>query len=157
MLNDNITKEDLQYAPPTEKQTIRTQVQQAEEGSVEIQYDFAAWYDQFPLGKTSCFFRVRVGKKLYELTNLPMGAKFSCSIAQIVTWALLAFDRDAAVKIATCIDNVRFVGPRDVCLTAAQEFERRCDFVGAQLNEQEKSAADRVRTTGTFAARNMTS
>lgn len=151
LLNDNIEADDLQYAPPTEKRTIRRQVAEAADGAVQIQYDFQSYYDQFPLGAAGRFFCVPTRSHgMCELVNLPMGAKFSCCVAQVVTWALLSFTRPADVQVATCIDNVRFCGSRENVLAAAREFEARCAFVGAQFNDAHLSTEDRVTTSGVF-------
>ena len=56
-------------------------------------------------------------------------------VAVEATRRLLSFPLPAGVQVDDCIDNVRFCGPKDGVLAAAEIFVRRCREVGATLNE----------------------
>ena len=103
--------------------------------TVFVQFDFAAFYDQFPLSPQVASYFCFEGRhgETFALTRLPMGFTLACAIAQATTWQLLNFQRRSAVF--TCIDNVAFAGPlpdvhHDVCL-----FMRRCHEASVTLND----------------------
>ena len=104
-------------------------------GTIFVQFDFKAFYDQFPLSKGVqgyfCF-RGR-NDRTYALTRLPMGFNLACAIAQSTTWQLLNFQKRSSVF--TCIDNVAFAGTVDDVVHDVRNFLARCDLVGATLNE----------------------
>ena len=128
IINDKITKDDLQYCAASTKDEIRAQV---EKMSYQVQYDFQSWYDQFCLDKVAKYFGVRTRLGIFLLKNLPMGARFSCEVGQGATWKLVAFDMPETVTVATIIDNVRFSATNlEDLLVACTTFEERCAAVG---------------------------
>lgn len=149
ILNDVITKDDLQYTRAATKATIRKQVGAAR---WSCQFDFKSWYDQIPLSpEIRKFFGVVLRGKTYRLKSLPMGGRQSCEVAQAVTWYLLSFDRPTSVQVATCIDNVRFTSDdREALQAAAQTFLERCNRVGAQINDPEVGVPERIKARDEF-------
>ena len=117
-------------------------------------FDFAAWYDQIPLGSglEDCFvIRVRdppvidgQSVPFFALTREPMGAAHSAHVAQTITWALLdPVIRNANVYVATMIDNVAIAADDPLQFAAAVKcFVRRCDEFNATLNDRESIPAD---------------
>ena len=101
-----------------------------------VQLDMRSYYDQFTLAdEVARAFVFRHGKELYCLRTLAMGQRQACEVAQGTTWVLVDFARPPTVRVTTCIDNIRFVGPRDDVIAAVKTFLTRCRRVGAQLNE----------------------
>ena len=102
-----------------------------------IQFDMESYYDQFalsePVKRKMCF--LGPDGLVYALERLPMGLRPACEVAQATTWFLLDFEMHETVKITTCIDNVRFVGPKEHVVPAVREFLSRCRKVGAQLDK----------------------
>ena len=112
------------------------QSSQATKGKWSFQCDFAAYFDQFELAveirPLMCF--VSNGEA-YALTRMPMGQRHSVGIAQGATNILLSFLLPRGVTAQSCIDNVRFVGPRAGVIRAASELIRRCRIVGVSIND----------------------
>jgi hypothetical protein len=71
-----------------------------------------------------------------------MGQRHAVAVAQCTTNVLLAFELPPGVSHQSCIDNVRFVGPREGVLQAAKVFVKRCRLVGATINELPTEADD---------------
>jgi len=106
-------------------------------GTILVQFDMKAYYDQFGLqgDVPSAFcFRGRNGAT-FALTRLPMGFNLACAIAQGTTWQLLNFDRKS--EVFTCIDNIAFAGRPEDVLHDVTQFFTRISAVGATLNELE--------------------
>ena len=104
-------------------------------GTIFIQFDFKAYYDQFPLSKCVQGYFCFRGRddRTYALTRLPMGFNLACAIAQSTTWQLLNFEKKSSVF--TCIDNVAFAGTVEDVVHDVRQFLARVDKVGATLNE----------------------
>jgi hypothetical protein len=111
-------------------------------------FDFAAWFDQLGLSSavTGCHcIRVReqvewngIRTNIFKLTKAPMGAAYSCHIANTVTWALLGpVLKMHGVFTATMVDNV-FIAADDEkqFVEAVKIFVERCDLYGATLNDR---------------------
>ena len=105
-------------------------------GQICIQFDFAAWYDQLPLGNEvrRLFAFFSNDGELLALNAPPMGLRQACEAAQGLTWLLLDFPH-GDVAVSSCIDNVRFVGGLADVHRAARTFLKRCQLIDAQLNE----------------------
>jgi hypothetical protein len=107
----------------------------------QAEFDFAAYYDQLALPETlgSCYvIRTKSADgrdELWQLTRLPMGVRFAVAVAQYVTWTVT---EPIAEFCSTCIDNVRITArtPEDF-IKAVRTFLKRCDAVGATLNERD--------------------
>ena len=108
--------------------------------TVFVQFDFAAYYDQFPLTpevSASFCFKGRNGET-FALSRLPMGFTLACAIAQATTWQLLNFDRKSTVF--TCIDNVAFAGNIHDVAHDVRLFLDRCHTAEATLNDHTTDA-----------------
>jgi hypothetical protein len=122
--------------------TRAEQSKQAATGKFAISLDFAAWFDQFELApavsRRMCF---RSSGKAWALTRMPMGQRHAVAIAQGATNILLSFAYPPSVSSQSCIDNVRFVGPKAGVISAATTFVRRCRQVGVTINELPREAS----------------
>jgi hypothetical protein len=109
-------------------------------GTIFIQFDFAAYYDQFGIARAISEFFCFLGRnnETFSLTRLPMGFTLACAIAQATTWQLLNFDKRST--LFTCIDNVAFAGSVDDVLHDVVEFLSRVHSVNATLNELDNDA-----------------
>lgn len=129
------TKDKLQRMRMSLKNEIRDNG--SDNPEFVIQFDMESYYDQFelaaPIKRKMCL--CGDDGVIYALERLPMGLRPACEVAQSVTWFLLDFEMDARVKVNTCIDNVRFVGPKNVTMEAVRTFLKRCSIVGAQLDK----------------------
>jgi hypothetical protein len=73
-----------------------------------VEIDFAAFFDQFELSpEVRPHFCFRAAGQFWQLTRLPMGARFGPGVAQYVTWLLVFGIADERVQVCTCIDNIR--------------------------------------------------
>ncbi len=112
------------------------QSSQAASGKFAICLDFAAYFDAFPMHeevqRRMCF---TADGKTYKLTRMPMGQRHSVAIAQGATDVLLSFEYAQGVTSQSCIDNVRFVGPKAGVIETARRFVERCRQAGCTLNE----------------------
>ena len=74
---------------------------------------------------------------MFRLTRLPMGAKFSPSIAQLTTWIICEpLLEIQGVKVSTMIDNVRILADnRERFVKAVRLFMRRAAEASMPLNE----------------------
>ena len=113
------------------------------DGSCFIALDFAAYYDQFPLGEAvstrMCF---RQDKDFYRLRTLAMGQRQAVEVANAATALLLDFPRRSASTLSI-IDNVKFTGSKDAVVHDAWIFIQRCKTVNATLNEIDVTTATR--------------
>ena len=119
------------------------------------QFDFAAYFDQFPLGmEARSFFILRTripidGCSTFALTRLPMGACFAPFVAQAVTdvlvYTVLKKHGTTGVSASSMIDNVRFTSASTASLRGATEYfeqlVRRCTLT---LNECEGQTTDYI-------------
>jgi hypothetical protein len=71
-----------------------------------------------------------------------MGQRHAVAVAQGATNVLLSFPLPNGVSTQSCIDNVRFVGPKDGVVQAAAIFVRRCRSVGVTINELPNASED---------------
>ncbi len=102
------------------------------------EFDFAAYFDQFELEKRVRQFYVgRAGKRLMQLTRLPMGGKYSAAIAQYTTWVLVyPLTRINGVEVTTMIDNVRIAADSEKHFEeAVGVFLKRVKKAGITMNE----------------------
>jgi hypothetical protein len=140
VINDRFDKATL---VPALLPTRAAQSQQAASGNYAITLDFAAWFDQFelaqPIQTRMCF---RSGGKSWALTRMPMGQRHAVAVAQNATNVLLSFPLPDGVSTQSCIDNVRFVGPKEGVVKAADIFVQRCRLVGVTINELPDGADD---------------
>lgn len=111
------------------------QIASSGEGTIFVQFDFMAYYDQFALDPEVAAFFCFIGHDnlTYALSRMPMGFTLACAIAQGATWQLLNFERRSTV--VTCIDNVAFAGKPEDVLHDVRSFLQRCHSVCATLNE----------------------
>jgi hypothetical protein len=104
---------DLEHMHQSSAARLRSQ---AAKWSYAVLFDFAAWYDQILLSPgVRKFFGVRLPDgRSGTLRATPMGFRPSCAVAQSITWMLVDFVKTGKyavrIEVATCIDNVRFVG-----------------------------------------------
>ncbi len=135
--NDALDRSTLQRLQHRTRNDIRRDVHA---GEYCVQLDMASYYDQFVLGDSiKPYFVFTHNKKNFSLRTLAMGQRQACEVAQATTWVLVDFPRPHTVKCTTCIDSVRFVGPRSDVIRAVRDFLLRCRMTGAQLNELPKS------------------
>ena len=140
-LNDWCGKDTLQCLRMPAKAEIR---QQCLDGTKAYLFDFASYYDQFRMrGAIPKYFGMRAKDgRFFCLQNLAMGQRQAVEAAQATTWRLLDFPMGVNVRVATCIDNVRFVGPAEETEAAVRTFLARCKAVGATLNELDLRSFD---------------
>ena len=109
-------------------------------------FDFSAWFDQFVIPEPlQNRFVIKVKAedgsfKFFCLTRLPMGARWSPSIAQHITWLitreLLA---DTEVTVTTIIDDIRIAtSSPQAFIKAVKTFLQRCERLHATLNDPEE-------------------
>lgn len=109
-------------------------------------FDFAAQFDAIPLGDAvKRFFVVRTdpfnGHTLWTLNALPMGARFSPLIAQIVTWSLCRVIRAECPEVTTTtmVDNIRLSSSNEKQFVAAiRLLHRLVEHVNLTLNDPEE-------------------
>ena len=139
---DAATREMLQEMKMPTKGEIRDQG--ADKPELVVQFDMESYYDQFACSESVkrklCF--LGPDGKVYALERLPMGLRPACEVAQATTWFLLDFEMGKSVKLATCIDNIRFMGKRTEVVVAIRTFLERCRLVGAQLDKWPASDSD---------------
>lgn len=124
---------DRHSVPPTRASARKSWAKRRQEDWTTVQFDLAAWFDQFGLGdELRPYFCFLVAGKEVALHRLPMGLRHAVFVAQSALWQLLNFPRSAAVD--TTIDNVRFTGTKSAVMKDAVAFLRRCAVVGATLN-----------------------
>jgi len=116
--------------------TRRELMQSVHHGVWSITVDFAAFYDQIPLGDLvqpyCCFSH---NGQVYKLTRLPMGQRQAVDIAATITEVLLDFNKHG-VKADSHIDNVRFThDDKDLLWAVFQQFVQRCRLAGVTINE----------------------
>jgi hypothetical protein len=128
-VNKNILKRHLQSFRQAPKEYLRNQGLAAK---FCYQLDMSSCYDQFGLDeKVRGWFCFRTPDgQVFAQTSLGMGFRPSCEIAQGALWKLLDFPMKCLV--ATCIDNIRFIG--EGAFESMKIFLRRCQEVGVQFN-----------------------
>lgn len=132
-INDRFGRDTLQAVVfPTRSQQSR----QSASGAFVAAVDFAAYFDQFALveevQRRMCF---RSGAVLYALTRMPMGQRHAVAAAQRTTDVLTSFALPPGVSVQSCIDNIRFVGPKKGVRLALLELVARCRLCGVTINE----------------------
>ena len=136
------TREMLQEMKMPTKGEIRDQG--ADKPELVVQFDMESYYDQFACSESVkrklCF--LGPDGKVYALERLPMGLRPACEVAQATTWFLLDFEMGKSVRVATCIDNIRFLGKRSEVVPAIRTFLDRCRSVGAQLDKWPTTDSD---------------
>jgi len=116
----------------TSRSDIRKGVWEQEAG---VQFDFAAWFDQITLHETvRRLFGVVLDGNTYALTVLPMGFRPSCQVAQTLSEVFSEIPSSTTLR-AICVDNVLFQGDTEGLRTTAEAFVKRCEIVGALLND----------------------
>lgn len=117
-----------------------------------LECDYAAFFDQMALDDEAQKYHVlrsipTKGEDMWTLTKLPMGARYSPSIAQHTTWIVSEpLTRIPGVTVSTMIDNVRITakdGPSFV--KAVKTFLLRSSEAGLTLNPESdkyKNASD---------------
>ena len=131
LINDLIPRDRVTVSY-TSKETIRQRVLHTTGGA---QFDFKAWFDQIPLDLAiRIFFGVTHNT---TLPVLPMGFRPSCKAAEALTEAIAcvptAFEQD--VFVATCVDNILYVGGEAPTRLVADNFLQRAKLVGAITKE----------------------
>ena len=114
------------------------------------EFDYKTYFDQFWLDDVARNYHVvRTvsvdGGEYFRLTRLPMGARFSPSIAQLTTWVICEpLTKIPGVRVSTMIDNVRIVADnREGFVKAVRLFLERSGRAKMSLNAE----ADAFRTT----------
>ena len=131
LINDLIPRERVSvvYTP---KDVIRQRVLSTAGG---IQFDFKAWFDQIPLHRAiQIFFGVTDDT---ALPVLPMGYRPSCKAAEAITEAIACVPLEYANNafVATCVDNILYVGDELTTNLVARHFQERAQHVGAITKE----------------------
>lgn len=105
-----------------------------------IQFDFAAYYDQFAIEESVArILGIRRGEEALLPATLPMGFRPSCQVAQAATWIITDVTNRTvpSVNILTYIDNVLILGANpDEVKSAADTFTRICHNVNVTVNEE---------------------
>jgi hypothetical protein len=112
-LNDSLKKRHDNSLMPKisliKAREIEERISNASTGNIES-IDFRSFYYQILLAEeVRCFFRIIINNELFQLRVLPMGASFSCFIAQTVALAsahILQTDTDLPPIVY--IDNIFF-------------------------------------------------
>jgi hypothetical protein len=74
---------------------------------------------------------------------MAMGQRHAVAAAQSATNVLTGFTMPKGVTVQSCIDNVRFVGPKDAVLNAATTLTKRCRACGVTVNELPSSNSEK--------------
>lgn len=132
-INDALDKSTLAGLHlPTRKE----QLEQGLGGKFSLCLDFSAYFDAFEVCEgVQQFYVFKAVDELRCLTRLPMGQRQSVDVAQATTNVLLDFDYGPDVTSQSCIDNVRFIGPRKSVVRAALQFINRCNQANLRLND----------------------
>lgn len=138
-VNASLSQDEILRVSNQSRLERRAQVLKAK---FQCEFDFAAFYDQIPLGEdVRNFFVIRVrdaDKKntLYRLTRLPMGACHAVGIAQYITWLVtLPFARD----VSTTIDNVRICASDEASfIKNVRSFLHRVSRLGLTINDADQ-------------------
>lgn len=106
-----------------------------------MEFDYAAYFDQFNLDREARRFNVvrtnkLDGNELWAITRLPMGARYSPSIAQYTTWIICEpLTKIPGVVVTTMIDNVRIAAAsREAFIRAVRLFLHRSEHAKLTLN-----------------------
>ena len=114
-----------------------------------IEFDFAAYYDQFVLDESvrdHYVIRLKTpllvdGKfhSLFTLTREPMGASHAAHVTQTFTWAMTEMGiKCPDVNVVTMIDNVAFASDNfEAFARCVRDFLRRVKAAGITLNPLE--------------------
>ena len=105
-----------------------------------IEFDFAGYFDQFPLSpEVAEHFVFYDGSSYHAPLRMPMGVSFAVAVATAATRVLTyGIDAGLAVEVDHQIDNVRIAGHVGECEVAAQRFLGRCRVAGVTLNTEYK-------------------
>lgn len=108
---------------------------------VVCQFDFSGWFDQFAYGNAvrDAFVFASHGR-FFRLTRLAMGQTQAPTLAQLYTWFLLDYAMPDGVHVHTCIDNIRFSGPRHLVLSPIVTFLQRARQCNATVNDVDWNA-----------------
>ena len=109
-----------------------------------IEFDFAGYFDQFPLTpEVAEHFVFHHGAKYYAPSRMPMGVSFAVAVATAATRVLTyGIDEGLDVAVEHQIDNVRIAGSETDCDVAAQRFLGRCERAGVTLNKDYKYSSE---------------
>jgi len=132
LLNDSMTAADFDDVSLPTFSSIRHSI-----GEYALQFDAAAFYDQFPLSPSvSSFFSFVTPSGSWRYTRLPMGFRPACFIAQTAMEVLADVDVPG-VKVFVYIDNVLFSSDCPSSLErAAAIFKERCSSANVTLNDE---------------------
>jgi len=133
LLNDVLLAADFDPVLLPTFRTIRQGL-----GRHAVQFDAAAFYDQFPLSpEVSAFFSLSTSTGTWRFARLPMGFRPACSIAQEAMQVLAAVNVPG-VTAFVYIDNVLFTGDNEEDVIRAGEiFKARCASANVTLNDPE--------------------
>eukprot|EP00760_Papus_ankaliazontas_P016707 PhM_4_TR16822/c1_g1_i1/m.47836 len=148
LLNSVIRREDL---PPLHYLS-RERRQKIVDAQYFLQFDFAGWYDQFPLHSDvqNCYV-VRAKRPIeWEGATHTLFTDTSSNGSHMVrthvTWAILEpIIRNPDIEVITMIDNVAIMSNNpDAFADAVQLFLERCRAFGATLNDAEAIPSSRI-------------
>jgi hypothetical protein len=138
-MNDTVARDDLSRQRYPSRWERRAS---ARKKKFALEFDFSAYFDQFLLhSDVRKYFVVKVkgadGPVFYDLTRMPMGARFAPGVAQAVTWAIIhPLLKLPGVAVDTMIDNVRIAcDDARTFLQAVSLFKLRVAEAGVTLNE----------------------
>lgn len=93
-----------------------------------VELDFAGYFDQFEMSpEVRSHYAFASDGAIYQLTRMPMGARFAPGVAQLVTW-LVAWGVTTNVTTVTVIDNIR------ICSDSLPDLRRAYDLVVARAH-----------------------
>jgi len=103
-------------------------------GEFACTLDLRAMYYQIPLDpKVRRFFPFTFDGQHYQFKRLPMGFRWSVTIAQFITQFLTSSLKDVHVEVY--IDNILIVGSRSAVIAARQQFLDTCKRYRVSLSE----------------------
>jgi len=132
---EDINSADLEV-PPCDQATKAQIIGLVHNGQFAVQFDFAAFYDQFvqsdEVSALQCF---KKGRKWYRQVTLPMGSRQAPAVAHSATRKIADFPGRECVN-ASIIDNHIIIGnDRDAVRRDGKRFVDRVAQVGGKLNE----------------------
>ena len=103
-------------------------------GALEL--DFRSYFERFPLGEgVQPYFCFQTPSGWFKNLRMPTGATFSSAVGTATTRLLLRDIESPHIAIRHNIDNVRFAGPKEQVVEAAERFVQNCARMKVVLND----------------------
>jgi hypothetical protein len=119
------------------------------EGNWALSYDMKSWFHQFALAESvQPYYGIIRGKHTYAPTRLPMGMRRSCEIAQFVIKLITKRAAASGAKTFVYIDNVIFIGTKDVVQRAGRLFKEDAEQIGATIGQADTEPTQNIAFVG---------